>query len=273
MAKQFKSLHPIKFYRDYLNQNVRPDGRLLSKFRPVIVNTGSIATADGSALVRIGKTTVICGIKAELAQPKAEKPKEGFLICNVDLPPLCSSKFRPGPPSDLAQVTTRFVADLILNSGCIHLKDLCILKEKLVWCLYADLICLDYDGCLIDACLLALLTALKTVKLPSVDYDVAIDKKVVNEDEKKSILIYNTPVSTTYAIFEDKIITDPTAEEEDLSSGLITIVVKEKELCSVHKPGGSPISEEKLYDCIQETIKRADLLNTLINTAISEQTH
>ncbi|KAF5302008.1 hypothetical protein FQR65_LT08673 [Abscondita terminalis] len=253
----YRSLHPIKFYRDYLNQNVRPDGRLLSKYRPVIVNTGSIATADGSAL--------------ELSAPKPEKPKDGFLICNVDLPPLCSSKFRPGPPSDLAQVTTRFIADLITNSGCINLNDLCIYKEKLVWCLYADLICLDYDGCLIDACLLALLTALKTVKLPSVDYDVAIDHKIVNEDEKKSISVYNTPVSTTYAIFEDKIITDPTAEEEDLSSGLITIVVKDKELCSVHKPGGNSINEEKLLDCIQETIKHADLLDALINTAITEQ--
>ncbi|KAF5296261.1 hypothetical protein FQA39_LY12598 [Lamprigera yunnana] len=271
MAKQFKSLHPTKFYRDYLNQNIRPDGRLLSKFRPVIINTGSISTGDGSALIRIGKTTIVCGIKAELAQPKVEKPYYGYLVCNVNLPPLCSSKFRPGPPSDLAQITTSFIADLLMNSGCIDLKDLCIVQEKLVWCLYIDLICLDYDGCLIDACLLALLTALKTVKLPSVTYDVAIDSKMVNDEEKKSITVHNIPVSTTYAIFEDKIITDPTAEEEDLSSGLITVVVKDKELCSIHKPGGSPISEEKLFDCIQETIKHADLLITLVNTAISEQ--
>ncbi|KAK5643943.1 hypothetical protein RI129_007788 [Pyrocoelia pectoralis] len=271
MAKQFKSLHPTKFYRDYLNHDIRPDGRLISKFRPVIINIGSIATADGSALVRIGKTTVICGIKAELCPPKSERPNEGFLICNVDLPPLCSSKFRPGPPSDLAQITTRFLADLILNSACIDLKDLCIVKEKLVWCLYADIICLDHDGCIIDACLLVLLTALKTVRLPGVEYDAAIDKKTINEDEQKSLSIYNTPVSTTYAMFEDKVITDPTAEEEEISSGLLTIVVKNKELCSIHKPGGSPLSEEKLYDCISETINHADLLITLINTAVAEQ--
>jgi len=270
MAKQYKSLHPTKFYRDYLNHNVRPDGRLLSKFRPVIINVGSIATADGSALVRIGRTTIICGIKAEFCQPKPERPDEGFLIANVELPPLCSPKFRPGPPSDLAQITTRFVADVMENSGCIDLKDLCIAKEKLAWCLHADLICLDHDGSLIDACLLALVTALKTVKLPSVEYDAAIDTKLVNEEEVKVLEVYNAPVSTTYAIFEDQIITDPTCEEEDLSSGLITIVVKNGELCSVHKPGGNPISEEKLMGCIQETIKHAKLLTTLINTAVTE---
>jgi len=270
MAKQFKSLHPTKFYRDCVSHSIRPDGRLLSKFRPVIINVGSIGTSDGSALVRIGKTTVICGVKAELCQPKPEKADQGFLIPNVELPPLCSPKFRPGPPSDLAQITSRFIANVVENSGCVDLRDLCIAKEKLAWCLYADLICLDHDGSLIDACLLALMTALKTVTLPAVEYDEAIDNKLVNEEDTKALKVYNTPVSTTYAIFEDNIITDPTSEEEDLSTGVLTIVVKDKELCSVHKPGGTPVSDEKLFECIQETIKHAGLLTTLIDTAVTQ---
>lgn len=48
---------------------------------------------------------------------------------------------------------------------------------------------------------------------------------------------------------------------------MITIVVKDDNLCSVHKPGGTPVSEEKLYECIQETIKHAELLRTLVDTA------
>jgi ribonuclease PH len=43
---------------------VRPDGRSLKKFRPVSVNVGSIKTAEGSAIVKIGNTVVVCGIKA-----------------------------------------------------------------------------------------------------------------------------------------------------------------------------------------------------------------
>ena len=34
-------------------------------------------------------------------------------VPNVDLPPLCSSRFRPGPPSEQAQVLSQFVADII----------------------------------------------------------------------------------------------------------------------------------------------------------------
>jgi exosome complex component RRP43 len=40
---------------------------------------GSINTADGSALVRMGGTTIVCGVKAEIAEPDLENLDEGFL--------------------------------------------------------------------------------------------------------------------------------------------------------------------------------------------------
>ncbi len=42
-------------------------------------SVGSISTADGSALVRMGNTTVICGVKAEIAEPDLDSEEEGFL--------------------------------------------------------------------------------------------------------------------------------------------------------------------------------------------------
>lgn len=43
---------------------MRPDGRGLLEFRPVSINIGTVTTAEGSAVVRVGNTTVICGVKA-----------------------------------------------------------------------------------------------------------------------------------------------------------------------------------------------------------------
>ena len=43
------------------------------------LNVGSISTADGSALVRIGETTMLCGIKAEIAEPNLATPDEGHV--------------------------------------------------------------------------------------------------------------------------------------------------------------------------------------------------
>lgn len=59
-----RAIHPIKYYRDYINHNIRPDGRKFDKFRPIRINVNSIGTADGSAIVKLGNTTVVCGIKA-----------------------------------------------------------------------------------------------------------------------------------------------------------------------------------------------------------------
>ena len=36
-----------------------------------------------------------------------------FSVTNVDLPPLCSPMFKPGPPSELAQSATIFMDDII----------------------------------------------------------------------------------------------------------------------------------------------------------------
>lgn len=100
----------------------------------------------------------------ELAVPKAEEPDAGYLITNVELPPLCSSKYRPGPPSDHAQITSNLVSDIVINSKCVNLKDLCIVPDKLVWVVYCDMVCIDNDGSLVDACIMTLMASLKTCK-------------------------------------------------------------------------------------------------------------
>lgn len=66
--------------------------------------TGVITTTNGSSLVRVGNTTVVCGIKAEVSVPKQSSAKEGYLVPNVELSPMCSPKFKPGPPGEQAQV-------------------------------------------------------------------------------------------------------------------------------------------------------------------------
>lgn len=60
---------------------------------------GSISTANGSALVRIGETTVVCGVKAEIAEPDLDAPSKGFLgeyglllLSKVSLMPVYSTQ-------------------------------------------------------------------------------------------------------------------------------------------------------------------------------------
>lgn len=98
----------------------------------------------------------------ELFTPKAEEPDVGCVVVNVELPPMCSGKVRPGPPSDQAQLVSSFINELVMKSDIVDLKQLCIVPTKLAWVLFCDIICLNNDGGLTDACVTALVGALKS---------------------------------------------------------------------------------------------------------------
>ncbi|KAG7269973.1 hypothetical protein CRUP_021828 [Coryphaenoides rupestris] len=202
MAAGFKTAEPLEYHRSFLKENCRPDGRELVEFRTTTLNIGSISTADGSALVKIGNTTVICGIK-------------------------------------MAQAASQFVADVIESSEVVNPEDLCIERGKLCWVLYCDLMCLDYDGNLLDACIIALLAALKNTQLPEVTVNPETSLPEVNLQNRTPLQVHRHPVGSSFCVFDDSVlIVDPTAEEERLSTAQLTVVTDEEDrLCSLHKPG------------------------------------
>ncbi|XP_042621220.1 exosome complex component RRP43-like [Cyprinus carpio] len=270
MAAGFKTAEPLEYHRSFLKENCRPDGRELGEFRPTTLNISSISTADGSALVKIGNTTVICGIKAELTMPPSDAPNKGYIVPNVDLPPLCSSRFRPGPPGEQAQAASQFIADVIQSSDLINMEELCIEKSKLCWVLYCDIMCLDYDGNLLDACMIVLLAALRNARLPEATINKETDLAEVDIQKKRHLKINRHPVGSSFAVFDDSIIiVDPTAEEESLSTALLTVVTDEEDrLCAVHKPGGTSLSGEKLQHCINRAITRNKEISKLVDKVI-----
>ena len=62
-AEAFKQLYPEQYYAKFINSNLRPDGRSLSSARNTSIGINPIGTADSSALVKIGETTAMAGIK------------------------------------------------------------------------------------------------------------------------------------------------------------------------------------------------------------------
>ncbi|XP_028839146.1 exosome complex component RRP43 [Denticeps clupeoides] len=270
MAAGFKTAEPLEYHRSFLKENCRPDGRELGEFRATTLNIGSILTAEGSALVKIGNTTVICGIKTELASPTVDGPTKGYVVPNVELPSLCSSRFRSGPPGEQAQAASQFIADVIESSEVIQTEDLCVEKGKLCWVLYCDIVCLDYDGNLLDACIIALLAALKNTQLPEVMINSETEQPVVDLEKKRPLKVHRHPVGSSFAVFDKTIlIVDPTAEEESLSTGLMTVVMDEEgRMCCLHKPGGTALSGEKLQDCVSRAVARHTEVRKLIDKVL-----
>lgn len=62
----FKKLYPEQYYKRFIESGIRPDGRTFGRARPATIGLGAVSTADSSALVKIGSTTVLAGIKLEV---------------------------------------------------------------------------------------------------------------------------------------------------------------------------------------------------------------
>ena len=56
---------------DLLNQEKRVDDRLFDEYREITTNTDYITKAEGSAMVSIGATTAVAGVKASMTTPFA----------------------------------------------------------------------------------------------------------------------------------------------------------------------------------------------------------
>lgn len=262
----FRKIYPEEYYKKFLEQNVRPDGRGLSGIRKTIVTLGSLQNSDGSAFVKIGSTTCVCGARAELGKRSAQGPN---LAINVELLPLCSSKFTKGRPSDQAQVVAQFLNYLtksIIAPEEFHCTGAEIESEGLAWYIWLDVYCLDYDGNILDTALLATIGALKNVTLPNVRNVNGV--YCASTERPNSLKLRQYPYSLSFCMVDKFLICDPTSEEEQLKDGTFTIVVDENGgLIQLSKPNGRALEEEELSICIQRATQRANQVRGLIDVA------
>lgn len=226
--------------RDYIadlaRQEKRVDGRALDQFREISIEVGPIKIANGSALVKIGKTQVLVGVKIEHAEPFPDTPESGVLMVNAELLPLASPTFEPGRPDENAIELARVVDRGVRESGAIALEKLGIKPGEDVWAVFVDIHVLDHDGNLIDASALAAMAALLNVKPP--------------EEEAWTLPefpLQKKPVSVTVSKVNGKLMVDPCLDEESVMDARITIVTLEDgSICAMQKGGIGYFSREEL---------------------------
>ncbi|BGP37150.1 hypothetical protein JCM10450v2_001056 [Rhodotorula kratochvilovae] len=274
----FKRLFPRPYLERFLSEGIRPDGRSAAKgehecWRDASVNTGSVSTAPSSALVRLGKTSVVCGITLEVAPPDLARPNEGFIVPNVDLSPLCSPRFHPGPPADEAQVLSARLRDILISSNVLPLSSLVIEPGKAVWVVYIDVVCLNYDGGVLDAAVLAAVGALRSLVFPEAAIDVdtneAVCERVTDAHPGSRIPPASEPYSVSFGVFHGTLLPDPTLFEAELCSTELTIVLGASPQGSLAKApllhvyqAGAPLqnARETVKECVRLARRRAEEL-------------
>jgi ribonuclease PH len=78
----------------------RPDGRAAGELRPVRITPGFISSADGSALIEVGRTRVVCTAMVEKTVPQWLKGRgKGWVTAEYGMLPASTKErnARPGP--------------------------------------------------------------------------------------------------------------------------------------------------------------------------------
>lgn len=281
----FRRLFPLRYYEKHLLEAIRPDARPLTKARDTTVALGAVASADGSAMAKIGHTTMLAAIKMEVMTPASTSPDEGRIAIDFHMPPICSALVRPGRPAEEASVISKQLTDAILSSGMVNMKELCLIPGKAAWMAYLDIYCLDADGALFDAALLSAVSAFSHLHIPVVSVNddgrvfvVADDqiegnvKKELLNKERRRLTLISIPFALTCILHKKYILADPTAEEESVMGTPVTVVLDlSGRLVSFSKPGGSFLaSMPVIQDCIALARQRVKELKNVLDEAIAD---
>ncbi len=254
----------IEYYlkRDYIanlvSEGKRVDGRKLDEIRPLEITKGYVGEkSSGSAYVKLGDTEVLTGVSMDVAEPYPDSPDSGVMTTAAELRPIASPYFESGPPREHAIELARVVDRGIRESGCIDFKKLFI-EEGKVWILFLDIHILNNDGNLIDACGISAAAALLDSRMPKLE-----DGRAVRGEWDGKIPMESTPVPLTFHKIRDKIILDPTTDEEYAMDARLTVTTTDT-LNALQKGGTGSFTVDEAKSCVDTAFKRGKEIRSVM---------
>ena len=236
----------------------RMDGRDLLDYRNIQIKTGVLEKAEGSAEAYLGNTRVLVGIKFGIGFPFEDTPDKGVLMTNAEFTPIAHPTFEPGPPDERSIELARVVDRGLRSAEILDLKKLCLVNGKKVLMVYVDIYVLSYDGNLIDCSAMAAIAALKTAKMPV--YTVK-DETVTLTKKTKAVKLNKEPLAVSIVKIGDSLLTDPSADEEEVMDARITVSLDEKgNVCTIQKTGSVGFTREELRNVVQIAAEKVEEL-------------
>ena len=253
-----------------LREGKRVDGRSFEDYRDLEVKVNVIEKAEGSAWVRLGNTQVLVGIKVDLGEPFPDLPDKGVMTTNVELVPLASPTFEPGPPDENAIELARVVDRGIRESQAVELEKLVIVPGKLVRVVFIDVHVLDHDGNLLDASGIGAIAALMSTRIPKIEYDEE-SGEVKILDEYEPLPVRRVPIPVTFAKIGNNIVVDPNLDEERVMDGRLTITTDETgHISAVQKGEGGAFKLEEVMYAVDTAFKKAEEIRKVVLEAVGK---
>ncbi len=253
----------LKQIEALLEKGKRLDERGLLDTREIKIEQGVIEKAEGSALVFMGKTEVLVGVKVETGEPFPDTPTEGVMTVNAELVPLASPNFEPGPPDENSIELARVVDRGIRESHAVDTAKLCIEEGKKVFVIFVDVYVLNYDGNLIDASAIAAFAALMNTKMPN--YEIK-DGELKIKQGYTPLPMKQHPITITVAKIGKHLLIDPWLEEEQVMESRITFAVNEEgNICAIQKGGSGFFTPQQILEALKIAQDKAVELRKKLN--------
>lgn len=254
---------------ELLKMGKRIDERTPEQFREVRVLTDVVAKADGSALVSVGKTKILTGIKVEVGTPFPDRPDEGVFTVNAELLPLASKTFEPGPPDERAIELSRVVDRCLREGQALDLQKLVLVEGQKVYMLYIDCYVLDYDGNYFDAAVLSAVAALMNCSVPV--YKVVDGRVEQVPGEKFKLELRNIPVSVTMGLIKDKVVVDPLPAEEEVADTIVTVgYSSETVVAAIQKSAPGLLPVPMLREMVKLGLEQSTKLRSKLLEAVGD---
>jgi len=261
MGEEIRDIIMSNIRRDVLNKTLakgtRFDGRAFDEYRKIEVQKGTIGTAEGSALAKIGDTQVLVAAKFDVVKPFSDRPTEGVLVTNAELLPTASPGFEPGPPNEYCIELARVVDRAVRSAECIALDKFYIEEEKVLG-IYLDIYVLNHAGNYTDTATLAATAALLDAKMPKVE-----GGKIIRGEYTGPLNPSALPLSTTMIKVGSSWLVDPSRDEERVTETALTIATTESHVCAIQKGRGA-LSKEELMDSIDIAFKRGEDIRRML---------
>ena len=251
---------------ELLDQGQRIDGRAFDESRKLIVEINAIPKANGSARVRLGDSEAVCGVKIQPDRPFPDMGDKGIFICTAELLPLSHPSVETGPPGPDVIELARVVDRGIRESHMVDVGQLVIEKDKSVVGVFADIVVVDYDGNLFDACSYAATAALLKSKTPK--WELKDDIPTLVEGAESDLPITTIPVSVTMAKIGNHIVVDPNGDEWDCMDARITITSdSDGNIVAMQKGGDAGFTIDEIVKCGELSIKTGKQIRETLKQA------
>lgn len=264
------------FVVDGIEHDFRSDGRSCQDYRHFEVETGIVSNTSGSARLRLSKTDILVGVKAEIGEPRLLKPNQGYIEFFVDCSANASPAFEGRGGEELGSMLANTLQRSYNHKSAVDLRSLCIWPGKQCWVLYIDALVLECGGNLFDSLSLAVKAALFNTRIPNVtvstlDGDMELE---ISDDphDCRRLDVTSIPITVTLSKIGHRHVVDASPQEEACSLAQFLVSVNgESNICAMQKVGSGALDPDSIFEMIETACSVGKELNKALLKVLKKE--